>query len=178
MTYQFLPVLLCNDKPECNDQSEGMACRMRVFNFPVQFKQIPDLNKYPYEKKLVDINQMIEEQTDMFLTWCLTAGYEYAEEHGVKYPESVLNETKSYQQDCDWVTEFQQEFIHKSFIPTDALAWNTVLTAATAYYKRHYTSKLPWVVDLRQMFEKVLRAKLKDYKWTGWAMPDNCTAAF
>ena len=42
MTCRFCLVLLCNDKPFCNDQSEGMGRRLGVIHFPVQFKQHPD----------------------------------------------------------------------------------------------------------------------------------------
>ena len=179
MTCRFIPVLLCNDKPECNDQSEGMGRRMRVFNFPVQFKQFPDPKKYPYEKKLDDtIDQMIEEQADLFMTWCLTAGIEYVERVGMKYPESVLNETQSYRNDCDWVSQFRQEFITKTFNEKDTLRWNTVLTAATTYYKAHCTGRLPRVVDLRKMFEKALGEKLHNWEWKGWLMPGNCSGGF
>ena len=60
-----------------------MARRMRVFDFPVQFKRFPDSKKCPYEKKLDNtIDEMIEKHTDLFMTWCLTAGYEYAGKTG------------------------------------------------------------------------------------------------
>jgi phage/plasmid-associated DNA primase len=156
-----------------------MGRRLGVINFPVQFKQHPDPKKYPYEKKLDDtIDQMIEEQADLFMTWCLTAGIEYVERVGMKCPQSVLNETQSYRNDCDWVSQFRQEFIVKTFNEKDALRWNTVLTAATTYYKAHCTGRLPRVVDLRKMFEKALGEKLHNWEWRGWLMPGNCTQSF
>ena len=53
-----------------------------------------------------------------------------------------------------------------------------MLTAATTYYKAHYTGRLPRVVDLRRMFEKALGEKLHNWEWKGWLMPGNCTQSF
>ena len=183
MTCRFCPILLCNDKPTCNNQSEGMGRRLGVINFLVKFKQYPDPKKYPsgYEKKLDDmIDRMIEEQAERFMTWCLTADIEYMERVGMKYPQSVLNETQTYRNDCDWVAQFKDEFIVKMFNDKDILKWNMVLMAATTYYKAHHTGKLPRVVDLRRMFEnsKVLGEKLHNWEWKGWLMPGNCAQGF
>ena len=74
--------------------------------------------------------------------------------------------------------EVVAEFVVKMCNDKDALKWNTVLTAATAYYKAHHTSKIPSVVDLRRMFEKVLGEKLHNYEWKAWSMPVNCSEGF
>jgi putative DNA primase/helicase len=179
MTCTFCPILLCNDMPNCNDQSEGMGRRQAVINFPVQFKQFPDPKKYPYEKKLDEsIDQMIEEHADLSLTWCLTNGYEYAQKTGVQYPKSVQESTNIYKKDCDLIAQFKDEFIVKTFLTTDKLRWNTVLNAYTRYYKSHHTGRLPRVVDLRRSFVKALGEPLHNYEWAGWLMPTPCTSGF
>ena len=181
MTCTFCPILLCNDMPNCNDQSEGMGRRQAVINFPVQFKEFPDPKKYPYEKKLDEsIDKMIEEHADLFLIWCLTNGYEYAQKTGVQYPKSVQESTNIYKKDCDLIAQFKDEFIVKTFLTTDKLRWNTVLNAYTRYYKSNHTGRLPRVVDLRRSFEKALQVgeKLHNYEWAGWMMPTPCTTGF
>ena len=178
MTCHFCPVLLCNDKPTCNDQSEGMGRRLCVVNFPVHFKQYPDMTKYPYERKLDDgVDAMIEKNADIFLTWCLTAGIEYVERMGMRYPDSVVMETREYRTDCDWVTQFKEEFIQKTSVKTDILRWNTVLKAATAYFKAHHTGRMRAVKDLRKEFERAMGEKLHNWQWEGWTLPSACTAA-
>ena len=179
MTCNFCPILQCNDKPNCTDNSDGMARRPKVVEFPVQFKEFPDPKKYPYEKKLDNtIDALIEAQADMFMTYCLTAGYEYAEEHGIQYSKSMTDTTNEYRVDCDWVTQFKQEFIVKTDNEKDVLMWNTVLSAATSYYKAHHTGRLPRVVDLRKLFETALGQKLHNWRWKGWLMPVSNTAGF
>ena len=150
-----------------------------MINFPVQFKEFPNPKKYPYEKKLDEsIDKMIEEYADLFLMWCLTNGYEYAQKTGVQYPKSVQESTNIYKKDCDLIAQFKDEFIEKSFVTTDKLRWNTVLNAYTRYYKSHHTGRLPRVVDLRRSFEKALGEKLHNYEWAGWLMPTPCTSGF
>ena len=76
------------------------------------------------------------------------------------------------------MAQFKDKFSAKTFNDKDVLKWNMLLTAATMYYKAHHTSKLPRVVDLHRMFEKVLGKKLHNWEWKGWLMQGNCSQGF
>ena len=183
ITFNFLPILCCNEAPNITDQSEGMWRRIKKVPFRRHFVERPDPMK-PHQRKVdYDLHKKFPRWAPVLLTHLLNLAHAIKNSTvSVEIPPAVAEETAMYREDSDLYTAFVAERIRKTSVPTDVIQWNKngdsrgVWNEFTAHVYDTFKHKdnMPNKVTARKRFEEVLGQKLIHLQWKGFVMPTQC----
>jgi P4 family phage/plasmid primase-like protien len=124
----FTIFINCNDKPELSNTDDGIRRRVRVVNYPFQFKEQKDLNKNP-KYRLINVNLSDIITNPLFIQNFILLLISHAEANKnllIEAPKSILEESNKYVDEnnplYEWFNEtLEQTNNEKDFIRASEL---------------------------------------------------------
>lgn len=109
----FTCFLQCNEKPELKKIDDGIKRRIKVVDYPFQFKQNPDINNMTHKKLDANLKGKLKEQKyiNEFILMLIenAVKFEIEKQNCIKQPEKVIESTSSYIDDNDIVKQWLYE---------------------------------------------------------------------
>ena len=123
--FRALPVVLCNTMPNVNDRTNAMW--RRIVSVPFQAKFVTHPRPEVPQERLMDPNicERFQEWKDVFATFLVDQRYTeiMQNEDYLEIPEHVINNTKTYQRDTDYIADFIQECLEVTNKKEDFASW-------------------------------------------------------
>ena len=109
----FTCFLQCNEKPELKKIDDGIKRRIKVVDYPFQFKQNPDINNKTHKQLNANLKGTLKEQKyiNEFMLMLIenAVKFEIEKQNCIKQPEKVIESTSSYIDDNDIVKQWLYE---------------------------------------------------------------------
>lgn len=112
----FTIFINCNDKPELSNTDDGIRRRVRVVNYPFQFKEQKDLNKNP-KYRLINVNLSDIITNPLFIQNFILLLISHAENNKnvlIEAPKSILEESNKYVDENNPLYEWFNETLEQT----------------------------------------------------------------
>lgn len=148
---QFKPFMLCNNKPKIEDMTDGAWRRLKVIDHVSKFymKDDPKLLAFngvlPPNVHLADkkISEKVKDWNLATMTLLLEAYAEYIEMGSLGHPQSVIQSTESYRQECDYFGDFMHESYNNTCSNKDKLKIKDLYANFKGWYRGTHDAKCP-----------------------------------
>jgi len=163
--FHALPILLCNNMPNVNDRTNAMWRRIVSIPFSTKFVLEPR-PEFQSEQLMVEgIEQKFPLWKNIFATCLVQNRYDtmmgYDEDEPIldylKIPDSVINNTKKYRRDTDYIADFVLDCLEITGKKEDLCAWTSQMCPT---FKVWFKNNCP---NDKEPNPSIIRNLLKDF---------------